>query len=88
MIELASRPVWQHPASRRASVERSRLVPYAATRSRSIRRRNDAIWFQLANVRVTSLRSRLQRRRELRLWSSLSPASSWRYGVPSPTLTF
>jgi hypothetical protein len=32
-------------------------MPYAANRSRSIRRRTGAIWFQLANVRVTIFRS-------------------------------
>jgi hypothetical protein len=55
MIELVSSPAWQHPAaSHPASGERSWPVPYPDNRSRSIWRRSDVIWFQLAKVRVTT----------------------------------
>jgi hypothetical protein len=55
MIELASNLCGStrlRAACQRRAVDAGAL---AATRNRSIRRRSDAIWFQLANVRVSSV---------------------------------
>jgi hypothetical protein len=74
MIELVSSPAWRHQAASHPAVgERSRRVPYAANRSRSIWRRTDVIWFQLANVRVTNFNLLIPSHRNLAPKLSIEP---------------